>query len=927
MRVDHRLGKLAGLLTTVFVVFASPAAAGVPWDFEVAADVPVVWESGARVQLELTVTNRGAKPWNPAEGFALSYHWLDRSARVIHRDGVRSRFPEPIAPGETTKITATVEAPSGTGEFALQWDIVQEGVRWLSEVDPTPAIPIPIVLKYSHAFRVIRGQVPRWLAPGSEAVCRLVLQNDGTRTWLDDRQIALSYHWFGADGEIVAWDGLRSRLPKTVRPGDEVVVDAIVRAPMRSGRYRLQWDMVDEGVTWFSQRDPVPKRSRLVVVGALPVMGPAEWACATLLVSVAAVAALRRRRPGWMIAALSVGDVLWCAGSLVVKQAALLRDASQPASFSGWILMWAGVAAILLPLLLVRAGFRAWCCWVVAVVATIILFADHLFQRFFGDLLSFAMMKAGGQLTELRASVSSLLTTSDLWWGIDLIGGLVLVLVVRRLGATNSRPPMTIVAAILAVLLAGGLIQAARLGASKEIELRQVFRNLYLAREVGVLNFHLLDAGRELERRLIARRISEEAVDEVTDWFQRRAPLRAGKGPWFGIARELNLLMVQVESLQGFVLGLEIEGQEVTPFLNQWAQSAVVFDEITDQTAQGRSSDSELATQVSLIPPPSGAAAFRYGSNSFTGLASVLRDRGYSTLSAVAFDGAFWNRRVTHPAFGFGESLFAEDFEAGEVIGWGLNDRDFLRQMTRRLDMLTEPFCALLLTLSLHHPFDGFPEQHQLLELGERQGTALGNYLHMMHFFDGALERLITGLVSTGLADHTVVVLWGDHDAGLEWSSELAALVGRPHDAAGWYLSQRVPVVIRVPGELGPRGHSAIPGGHQDLAPTLLALMGVDPAPYAFVGRNLLGDPGGGPVVGEYQCWRDDDHLYLQGGGRLDQGQCIELLSMERVGVEACRRSFLDARRQVEISQLVLENDLQERIGARLQVRLSSPSP
>ena len=51
------------------------------------------------------------------------------------------------------------------------------------------------------------------------------------------------------------------------------------------------------------------------------------------------------------------------------------------------------------------------------------------------------------------------------------------------------------------------------------------------------------------------------------------------------------------------------------------------------------SSDSELATQVSLIPPPTGAAAFLFAGNSFTGLAEILElAEAVATLSGGAFD-------------------------------------------------------------------------------------------------------------------------------------------------------------------------------------------------------------------------------------------------------------------------------------------------
>jgi phosphoglycerol transferase MdoB-like AlkP superfamily enzyme len=376
-----------------------------------------------------------------------------------------------------------------------------------------------------------------------------------------------------------------------------------------------------------------------------------------------------------------------------------------------------------------------------------------------------------------------------------------------------------------------------------------------------------------------------------------------GAGPAFAAATGRNLVMLQVESLQTFVIGLEIGGREVTPFLNRWRREALWFSNVTDQSLAGRSSDSELATQVSLLPSARQAAAFNFADNRFTGLASVLGASGYDTVSAVAYDGTFWNRSRTHPAYGYDRSLFGGDFEAGEHIGWGLNDHDFLGQMAERMRRWPQPWSAYLLTLSLHHPFEGFPPQHRELDVGRWRGTPFGAYLHTMHFFDRALANFMEELAAAGLAETTVVAIWGDHDAGFEWRREIATAMGATYDEVGWYLSQEVPLFIRVPGRDDLRGERLQPAGHVDVTPTLLGLLGIDPAAYAFVGRNLLGAPGDEPVIGEYECWRDAGHLFLQRDGTLANGRCLSLPDLAE--------AFERARARREVSQLVLEHDLQ----------------
>src|SRR5207302_1970712 len=181
---------------------------------------------------------------------------------------------------------------------------------------------------------------------------------------------------------------------------------------------------------------------------------------------------------------------------------------------------------------------------------------------------------------------------------------------------------------------------------------------------------------------------------------------------------------------------------------------------------EGRTSDAEFAAMVSLLPLDHGAVAFRYPANHYVAFPQLLADRGYQTLSAVPFEPGFWNRRVMHPLYGFQHSLFESDFTMTEQIGWGLNDHDFLQQMVPRLETLRRPFCAWLITLSLHHPFDDFPDAHKVLRLGARDRTSFGNYLHTMRFFDQALDDFRTALASRDLLgasdDPPVVRPYGD---------------------------------------------------------------------------------------------------------------------------------------------------------------------
>jgi hypothetical protein len=91
------------------------------------------------------------------------------------------------------------------------------------------------------------------LRPGETRTTVVRVTNTGKMTWKADRLFHLAYHWYDEAGRKVE-DGLRTQLPHDVGPGQTVEVQAEMRAPAVEGRYLLAWDMVQEGIGWFSDR-------------------------------------------------------------------------------------------------------------------------------------------------------------------------------------------------------------------------------------------------------------------------------------------------------------------------------------------------------------------------------------------------------------------------------------------------------------------------------------------------------------------------------------------------------------------------------------------------------------------------------------------------------------------------------------------------
>jgi hypothetical protein len=55
-------------------------------------------------------------------------------------------------------------------------------------------------------------------------------------------------------------EGLRSSLPRPLDPGASCQVALRLHAPSTAGVYILELDLVEEGVTWFSEQGVPPMR-------------------------------------------------------------------------------------------------------------------------------------------------------------------------------------------------------------------------------------------------------------------------------------------------------------------------------------------------------------------------------------------------------------------------------------------------------------------------------------------------------------------------------------------------------------------------------------------------------------------------------------------------------------------------------------------
>jgi phosphoglycerol transferase MdoB-like AlkP superfamily enzyme len=333
--------------------------------------------------------------------------------------------------------------------------------------------------------------------------------------------------------------------------------------------------------------------------------------------------------------------------------------------------------------------------------------------------------------------------------------------------------------------------------------------------------------------------VEEVSADEVLDTVQEVAYQPEGS-KYEGIGEGKNVILLQVEALQNFVINAEYNGQVITPNLNALIkQDTLYYDRYYTNIGKGNTADAEFSTLNSLYPVIDRECYTLYEQNTFHGLPWLLRDKGYNAFVIHGYKGEFWNREAAYPAQGFEDFYSMEDMEADDVIGLGISDKSMFKQTINILKEKKQPFFSFIITLTSHHPFL-LEEEAATLQLKEEDiGTKFGSYLQTVRYADEALGQFIMDLKTAGLYEDTVIALYGDHhglNLNMDDNAELMEkYLGRTYD---YDEMLRVPMLIHVPGS-GVSETISTTGGQVDFLPTIANVMNLDINQPYILGQDL----------------------------------------------------------------------------------------
>lgn len=476
-------------------------------------------------------------------------------------------------------------------------------------------------------------------------------------------------------------------------------------------------------------------------------------------------------------------------------------------------------------------------------VMTCIYFAVIMYYKYFGVVVTYHALQQLGQVTEVQGSVMSLLHPYFLLIFTDIVVFYVLMLANGRFREWRRRlsreRPKRAAIGLLALSLAVCLANV--------WQSRESMNELKRSESMGIIPYQAVElasgatntvAGMVKEPEKPAD-VTQQAIDRLKGIEMPRTPR------YEGIAKGKNLIVIQLEAFQNFLLNAKIDGIEITPNLNALLGDTVYFPRFYQMVGQGNTADAEFVVNTSMYIPQHGAASQDFGDLRLPSMPRALAAQGYDTATFHTNDVKFWNRKALYRALGFGsyydKSFFGED----DMVFFGSSDELLYGKTADKLEQMSaagKPFYAQIVSMSSHHPFN-IPDRKIRIQLPERfADTLVGDYLEAQNYADFALGQFMERLKRDGLWDNSVIVIYGDHmgvpiySLGESERGLMEEIIGREYRSTEM---MNIPLILSIPGVDAPQVVAGT-GGQADIYPTVANLLGIPLRNQIHFGQDLM---------------------------------------------------------------------------------------
>lgn len=550
---------------------------------------------------------------------------------------------------------------------------------------------------------------------------------------------------------------------------------------------------------------------------------------------------------------------------------------------------------------------------IIDLLLSIVIFGDNIYYIFSNSFLSVAQISNLQYGNEITKSLPTLLSIKHILYFIDII--LIAVLLIFRVLKLEKKPKL-VKKQIIAktITFAVGIVIFVFVGVSyvKKDSQKRYNKDMQM-REATIFGYHIDDIQNAIN---IKNKTKYKNYDTMISSYnnlksQYNDEYGEIKYDLQGTLEGKNVIIVQLESVQEFVVNKEINGTEITPNLNKFLNENIEFTNMHMQS-YSTTADSEHTTITSLYPMENGMAFSKYYTNTYDDIFKTFKKANYFTSYMHGNYPYFWNRGNVYGRLELDDLSLKEQFpDLSENINGDLSDELLYRQAVDKLEEFDKPFISYIVAASSHTPYilDGLQDRSKVtVDAGKYKGTVFGNYIEAVNYADYAFGVFIDELKEAGLYDNTAILVFGDHNGLSMYNDELLDYLkstnGEINDIDIKLNYTRVLCGLKIPGVENLKVEKPI--NKLDVKPTLAYLCDIEDG--FSLGTNMFESK-------DYVCLNNeriiaDKYYFDENWYDIKTGKVINLDEIDEETKNLLDDYYKKMKQELDISNSVIVNNL-----------------
>lgn len=545
------------------------------------------------------------------------------------------------------------------------------------------------------------------------------------------------------------------------------------------------------------------------------------------------------------------------------------------------------------------------------IIISIVLFADNTYYVYSRTILSVAQITNLQYGEEITKAIPIMLSPMHIFYFVDFIILVILHYIKEiKIEKLKNASKKTIIARCVSVIAGIALFVKICIPVVESSSKAPYVRDMQI-KDATIYGYHIFDIKSAFTKNNQTKYKNRTSMMEDYEKLKAEYNEKYGQIQYDleGSLKDKNIVIVQLESLQNFLINQKINGKEITPNLNKFFSENIEFTNMYMQSYT-TTADSEHSVLTSTYPVENGMAFSRYYTNIYDDLFNIFHSNNYYTSYMHGNDAYFWNRGNVYKMLPVDNLALKDSFKEDEYINGYLSDETVYKQGLEKIEDFDKPFISFIIAASSHLPYEleGLQDRSKVsIDTGKYKNTYFGNYLEAANYADYAFGVFLEGLKEKGLYDNTAILVYGDHNGLNMYEDKMLEFLeekGKLTDVDIRLNFSNVLCGLRIPGVSNIKIDK--PVTKLDVKPTLTYLCGIEDG--FSLGSNMFGSK-------DFVCLNNeliitDKYYYDEGWYDRANGENIDIDAVDEELKNTLNTYYENMKSELDISNSIVHNNL-----------------